>query len=69
MAILHLSYVICDVCGAPGNEPTEGARSARFHAEASGFTSISRPHDNGRVHRRWDYCPTHRPSDSENSHA
>lgn len=61
MALVTLHYVICDVCGKPGNQPVEGKYSARHHAAASGFTSAES--DLGRGRRRRDYCPDHKPGD------
>ena len=30
MAIAHLAYVVCDVCGVPGCQPEDDARNARL---------------------------------------
>lgn len=67
MAIAHLSYVICDICGAPAAQPEDNARRARRAADRAGFTSIIREHDLGRVKARHDYCPKHAPATRENS--
>jgi hypothetical protein len=58
MAIAHLSYVICDICGAPA--PVEdNARTARIAATKAGFVSVIREHDGGRVTLRHDFCRAH----------
>lgn len=53
MAIRHLSYVVCDVCGDPA-EAVDGAKEARKEARRQGYVRID-----GR-----DLCIRHRP-DSE----
>lgn len=63
--IRHLSYIVCDMCGAPA-KPAHDAQSARGAAQRLGFVSIVREHDNGRVKVRHDYCPTCAPDESRN---
>lgn len=63
MAIVNLSYVICDVCGTPGSEPVDGSKSARHWASQKGFTSVRNAgYDRRRVR---DYCPEHKPAERE----
>ena len=47
--ILHLSYVACDVCGAPA-QPGDNAKEARAEARAEGYLT-----------RKADLCPRCRP--------
>lgn len=53
MSVVTMSYVICDVCGAPATQPVEG-----------GFPAARRA-----VPRNWsaapDLCPDHRPTPNQ----
>lgn len=68
MALVTITYVVCDVCGAPGSEPVEGAISTTHYAEANGFkhSTPSNEYAQGRPRRRRDLCPAHAvPGSSE----
>lgn len=62
MAIAHLSYVICDVCGAPASQPEDDAKAAREMVPAD--WRRERVDDGFRLVAR-DICPAHKPGEQE----
>lgn len=54
MAIVTMSYAICDTCGIPASEPVDGGFYAARIAAPKKWMTVG-----------GDFCPAHRPPKEE----